>query len=110
MKLLIGQGGEIPEWDIRVWAFELDPGTSYGGHAHLRPETYIITSGTPECEWGDETFTMEAGTVTHCPPNVSHAIRVTSSEPLRAIIVAWAPGGRHEVWDVPSKMLEEKGN
>ena len=34
----------------------------------------------------------------------------TSSEPLRAIIVAWALGGRHEVWDVPSKMLEEKGH
>ena len=110
VNLLIGEGGEIAERDIRVWAFELDSGTYYGGHAHPRPETYIFTAGTAECNWGGETFTVEAGTVTHCPPNMSHAMRVTSSEPLRAIIVAWAPGGRQEVWDVPSKMLKENGH
>ena len=109
-KSLIGPTGEIPERDIGVSAFQLDPGTNYGRHAHPRPEIYIIISGTAECEWGDETFTAGPGTVTHCPPNMSHAMRVTSSEPLRAIIVGWAPGGRQDVWDVASRMLEEKGS
>ena len=109
VKSLIGRQGEIPEKDISVAAFRLDPGTYYGGHAHPWPETYIIMSGTAECEWGDETFTAEAGTVTYCPPNTSHAMRVTSSEPLSAIIIGWAPGGRHEVWNVDSVMLEDEG-
>ena len=108
-KSLIGPHGEISEKDIRVSAFGLDPGTYYGGHAHPTPEIYIFTSGTAECEWGDETFTVEAGTVTYCPPNMSHAMRVTSSEPLRAMIVNWAPDGRQEVWDGISVMLKEEG-
>ena len=109
-KSLIGPQGAIPEKDIRVWAFQLDPGTYYGGHANPVPEIYIFTGGTAECEWGDETFTVEAGTVIHCPPNISHAMRVTSSEPLTAFVVNWAPDGRHEVWDGISVMLREEGS
>ena len=104
-KLLIGEGGEIRDQDVHVLAFGLDPGTYYGGHAHPWAETYIILSGVAECEWGDETFVAEAGTVTHCPPNMSHAMRVTSDEPLRAIIVGWAPEGSGKVWDVDAVML-----
>ena len=55
-KALIGRDGGIPEKDVAATAFMLDPGTYYGAHAHLRPEIYIILSGTAECEWGDETF------------------------------------------------------
>jgi mannose-6-phosphate isomerase-like protein (cupin superfamily) len=108
VKSIIGPDGEIQDKDLSVAGFMLDPGTNYGAHAHPRPETYIILSGTAECEWGDETFTAEAGTVTYCPPNMSHAMRVTSDEPLRAIIVGWAPGGRHEDLEVDSVMLGEE--
>ena len=107
-KALIGRDGGIPDMDVAASAFRLDPGTYYGAHAHLRPEIYIIMSGTAECEWGDETFTAEAGTVTYCPPSMSHAMRVTSSEPLTAIIVNWTPGGRQEVWDEGAYMLGEE--
>ena len=107
-KALIGPRGGIPDSDISVSSFQLDPGTYYGGHAHPHPEIYIFTSGTAECEWGDETFTAEAGTVTYCPPNMSHAMKVTSSEPLKAIIVGWAPDGRREVWDGISVMLKDE--
>lgn len=106
VKSLIGPRGEIPEQDIRVSAFQLDPGTHYPGHAHPHPEVYIILGGTAECVWGDETFTAEAGTVTHCPPNMSHAMRVTSSEPLCAIIIGWAPGGDRDILAGLSKLLE----
>ena len=85
----------------------LEPGTYYGAHAHLRPEIYIILSGTAECEWGDETFHAGPGTVTYCPPSMSHAMRVTSEEPLRAIVVNWAPGGDEKVWETGAYMLEE---
>ena len=105
VKSLIGPRGDIAAQDISVSAFQLDPGTEYGGHAHPHPEVYIIISGTAECEWGDETFTAEPGTVTYCLPNMSHAMRVTSSEPLRAIIVGWAPDGDRSVWDGISKLL-----
>ena len=107
VKSLIGPQSEIPEPDISVSAFQLDPGTHYGGHAHPHPEVYIFISGTAECTWGDEIFTAEPGTVTHCPPNLPHAMRVTSSEPLRAMIVGWAPEGRRSVWDGISEMLDQ---
>jgi mannose-6-phosphate isomerase-like protein (cupin superfamily) len=105
VKSLIGPGGEIRERDISVSAFELGPGTEYGAHAHPHPEVYIFISGTAECVWGDETFTAEPGTVTHCPPNMPHAMQVTSSEPLRAIIIGWAPGGDRDVWESVSRLL-----
>lgn len=107
VKSLIGPRSDIPEQDISVSAFHLDPGTDYGAHAHAHPEVYIFISGTAECKWGDETFTAEPGTVTYCLPNMSHAMRVTSSEPLRAIIVGWAPHGQRNVWDDISKMLDQ---
>ena len=92
--------------DVSVSAFQLDPGTHYGDHAHPFPEIYIFISGTAEATWGGETFSVSPGTVTHCPPNVSHALKVTSAEPLRAIIVNWAPNGDRNVWKSPSKMLD----
>ena len=107
-KPLIGRDGGIPEKDIAATAFMLDPGTYYGAHAHMRPEIYIILSGTAECEWGDETFTAGPGTVTYCPPNMSHAMRVTSSEPVRAIIVNWAPEGNQEYFETGAYMLDEE--
>ena len=106
VKSLVGPRGPIADQDISVSAFQLEPGTVYGGHAHPHPEVYIFLAGTAECEWGDETFTAEPGTVTHCPPNMSHALRVTSSEPLQAIIVGWAPDGDRSVWNGISTLLE----
>ena len=108
-KSLIGPTGAIQENDIGVSMLQLDPGTYYGGHAHPQPEIYIVLSGTAEFEWGDETFTAEAGTVTYCPPNLSHAMRVTSKEPLKMFGLRWAPDGRHDDWHVPSVMLSEEG-
>ena len=106
-KPLIGRDGGIADKDVGATAFMLEPGTYYGAHAHLRPEIYIILSGTAECEWGDETFHAEPGTVTYCPPSMSHAMRVTSNEPLRAIIVNWAPGGDEKYWETGAYMLGE---
>jgi mannose-6-phosphate isomerase-like protein (cupin superfamily) len=106
VKSLIGPRGEIADDDLNVSAFHLDPGTYYGGHAHPHPEMYIFLGGSAECEWGDETFVAEPGTVTYCPANMSHAMRVISSEPLRAIIVGWAPDGDQGVWDGISQMLD----
>ena len=104
---LIGRDGGIADKDVAATAFMLEPGTYHGAHAHLRPEIYIILSGTAECEWGDETFTAEPGTVTYCPPSMSHAMRVTSNEPLRAIVVNWAPGGDEKYWETGTCMLDE---
>ena len=106
-KPLIGRDGGIADKDVAATAFMLEPGTYYGAHAHLRPEIYIILSGSAECEWGDETFLAGPGTVTYCPPSMSHAMRVTSKEPLRAIIVNWAPGGDEKVWETGAYMLED---
>ena len=106
-KPLIGRDGGIADKDVAATAFMLEPGTYYGAHAHLRPEIYIILSGAAECEWGDETFDAGPGTVTYCPPSMSHAMRVTSEEPLRAIVVNWAPGGDEKVWETGAYMLED---
>ena len=107
-KPLIGRDGSIADKDVAATAFMLEPGTYYGAHAHMRPEIYIFLGGTAECEWGDETFTAGPGTVTYCPPSMSHAMRVTSSEPVRAIIVNWAPGGDEKYWETGAYMLDEE--
>ena len=107
VKSLIGVRGEIVDQDINVSAFELEPGTYYGAHAHPHPEVYIFISGTAECEWGEEVFDAGPGTVTYCLPNMSHAMRVTSDEPLRAIIIGWAPNGDQSVWEGISTLLDE---
>ena len=46
--------------------------------------------------------------MTYCPPSMSHALRVTSSEPKTAIIVNWTLGGLQEVWDEGAYMLGEE--
>ena len=108
VKGLINPGGnEIRDPDINISAFALDPGTYYASHAHPFPEVYIFLGGVAECEWGDEEFVAEVGTVTHCPPNVSHAMRVISSESLRSIIISWAPNGDRNVWKTPSVLLDD---
>lgn len=106
VKSLIGRRGAIRDPDISVSAFELAPGTRYGAHVHPHPEVYIFIGGTAECEWGDETFTAVPGTVTHCPPDMPHAMRVIGPEPLRAVIVGWAPDGDGSVWDGISTLLD----
>ena len=106
--LIAPRGGEIQDSDVSVSAIQLDPGTHYDDHAHEFPEIYVFISGTAEATWGGETFSVNPGTVTHCPPNVPHALKVTSSEPLRAIIFNWAPNGDPSVWKTPSKMLNPK--
>ena len=106
VKALIGPRCPIGDPDISVSAFRLEPGTAYAAHAHPHPEVYLFLAGTAECEWGDETFTAEPGTVTHCPPNMPHALRVTSDEPLQAIIIGWAPNGDRSVWNGISTLLD----
>lgn len=107
VKGLIGRRSEIRDQDVNVSAFQLDPGAHYGAHAHAFPEVYIFVSGTAQCEWGDETFEAVPGTVTHCPSNLSHAMQVTSREPLRAFIVSWATDGDRSVWESVSTLLDE---
>ncbi len=96
VKSLVGPRGPIADQDISVSAFRLEPGTVYGGHVHPHPEVYIFLAGTAECEWGDETFTAEPGTVTHCPPTcrmpsespAANHCRRSSSAGLRAATAA----------------------
>ncbi len=103
---LVGPRGVLHESDMRVTGFELAPGTHYDDHVHPHPEVYIFTSGTAECRWGDETFTAEPGTVTHCPGNMRHAIRVTSSDPVIGHIIGWAPGGDQDVLNALSVVVD----
>ena len=105
VKSLVGRKADIWDPDVSVSAFELGPGAHYDDHAHPFPEVYVFLAGAAECRWGDEAFEARAGTVTHCPPNVPHAMRVTSDEPLRAIIMSWAPNGDRAVWQTPSTLL-----
>ena len=103
---MVGPNGVLAESDMRVSGFQLAPGAIYSDHTHPHPEVYIFVSGTAECRWGEETFTAEPGTVTHCPPNLTHAMRVTSDEPLVAYIIGWAPGGDQAALNSPSVMME----
>ena len=104
-KPLIGRRS-IPESMSSATAFMLEPGHTMAPTRTSGPEITSswwkrrLVSGETRPFWA-------AGTVTYCPPNMSHAMRVTSKEPLRAIVVNWAPGGNDEVWKTGVVMLDE---
>lgn len=85
---------------------ELDPGI-YPFHSHPAPEIYFVVSGQAEWTVGDETFEAVPGTAIYHPPGVRHQMVNRGPETLKTVWFWWAPEGRTEVLDVPSRLLVE---
>ncbi|MGH2453884.1 MAG: cupin domain-containing protein [bacterium] len=105
VRSLVGFGG-VPCADAAMGLLELDPGT-YPFHAHPAPEIYFVVSGQAEWTVGEDTFEAVPGTAIYHPPGARHQMVNRGPETLKTVWFWWAPEGRTEVLDVPSRLLVE---
>ena len=96
----------VPNPEVRMGFLELDPGATYPFHAHPAPELYYVIRGTARWTVGNETFLARSGTAVHTPPNTRHQMINTGPDTLELLYVWWAPGGKRDVLDTASTMLE----
>ena len=104
-KSLIGPGSHLKTEDAHAGLLEIAPGTDYPAHTHAWPEAYLIIKGAADCQWGEDSFQAGPGTMIYGEPYTSHAMRITSQEPLLALIFSWAPGGDRSVFDEDGKLI-----
>jgi len=96
----------ITQDDVGFGLQELDPGAIYPRHAHRCPEVYFILEGSAEFSVGDQNFTATPATAVLIPPDEVHRIANTARGKLRWIYFWWAPGGKKEVLDVGSHLVD----
>ncbi len=104
-KALLGPRAHLKTEDAHAGLLEIAPGTDYAAHTHAWPEAYFIIKGTADCQWGDDSFVCGPGTMIYGGPFTSHAMQITSEEPLLALIFSWAPGGDRSVYDEDGKLI-----
>ena len=104
-KSLLGPGAHLKTEDAHAGLLEIAPGTDYAAHTHAWPEAYFIIKGTADCVWGEDSFTAGPGTMIYGGPFTSHAMVITSEEPLLTLIFSWAPGGDRSVFDEDGKLI-----
>lgn len=104
-KALLGPRAHLKTEDAHAGLLEIAPGTDYAAHTHAWPEAYFIIKGTADCQWGDDSFVCGPGTMIYGEPFTSHAMQITSEEPLLALIFSWAPGGDRSVYDEDGKLI-----
>ena len=70
-----------------VGELEFAPGSSMPPHVHPNEEAMLITAGTLEAIWGDETHIVEVGDVVLAPAGIKHTFANRSSEPGRVVFI-----------------------
>ncbi len=105
VKSLLSPGSHLKTDDAHAGLLEIAPGTDYPAHVHAWPEAYFIIEGTADCTWGEDSFTAESGTMIYGPPHTSHAMRITSEEPMLALVFSWAPGGDRGVFTEDGRLI-----
>jgi quercetin dioxygenase-like cupin family protein len=105
-KVLIGPDGAIKNSEISMAVMEIDPGCTYPLHSHDAPEIYFVLEGEAKCLWNNEEFLAVSGTAIQTTPGTPHSIEVVGENKFRAIALWWAPGGKAEVLDCKSNLLE----
>lgn len=66
-----------------------------------------MVSGRAEWSVDDETFEAIPGTAIYHPPGAKHRMVNRGPETLSVVWFWWAPGGRTEVMDVDSQIVED---
>jgi mannose-6-phosphate isomerase-like protein (cupin superfamily) len=77
-----------PETDLTITRVTVEPGASQIHHSHDPEQVYVLVAGEGEMTVGDERRTVAAGDCVHIPPNTSHGIENTGSEPLEYVSAA----------------------
>lgn len=81
--------------------FELDPGASAGAHTDSAEEVVVVLDGEAEAVVGDQTTIVRAGQVAVVPAGVSHDIRNTGTDVMRALGVFAGSTVVHVFADAP---------
>jgi mannose-6-phosphate isomerase-like protein (cupin superfamily) len=109
---LIGGEDWYPDWpgvplsDIATGVLELDPGAYYPLHLHPAPEIYYVIEGRAKWTVGKETFLAKPGTAIYHRPNTPHRMINIGKRKLKVFWIWYAPGGKTDVLDVSSKLIE----
>ena len=86
---------------IHVQVWELEPGTSEGGHTHPSDdpadnweELYYVLSGAGTITFDGESRPIEPGDAVLVPADVDHGVEVSGDEPLRFLLIFGKPAAR----------------
>jgi len=86
-------GATDPPWGAELWHWELMPGESFGGEAHMpgTRELIWVESGTVTITVSGERHTVPAGQSARFPGSLQHRYSNTGDQPARFTMVAVIP-------------------
>jgi len=90
----------------RNWSSGTRPGGYYPLHFHPAPEIYYVIEGTARWTVGEETFLAKPGTAIYHRPNIPHRTVNTGKKKLKVFWIWYAPGGKEEVLEISSRLIE----
>jgi transcriptional regulator with XRE-family HTH domain len=89
-------GGTDPPWGTELWHWEVMPGESFGGEAHMpgTREMVWVESGVLTITVGGEQYAVMSGQCARFPGSLQHRYSNASDEPVRFTMVVVVPPAR----------------
>ncbi len=81
--------------DVSIAELTIPPGVDVPDHVHQSTEIFYILSGELEQTSEGKVQKLTAGMAALVPANTTTHHKVTSKEPVRALVI-WAPGGEEQ--------------
>jgi quercetin dioxygenase-like cupin family protein len=81
--------------EVSIAELEIPPGVDVPDHVHQSTEIFYILSGELEQTSEGKVQKLTAGMAALVPANTTTHHKVTSKEPVRALVI-WAPGGEEQ--------------
>ena len=81
--------------EVSIAELEIPPGVDVPDHVHQSTEIFYILSGELEQTSEGKVRKLTAGMAALVPANTTTHHKVTSKEPVRALVI-WAPGGEEQ--------------
>ena len=81
--------------EVSVAELEIPPGVDVPDHIHQSTEIFYVLSGELEQTSEGKVRKLTAGMAALVPANTTTHHKVTSKEPVRALVI-WAPGGEEQ--------------
>jgi transcriptional regulator with XRE-family HTH domain len=89
-------GATDPPWGTELWRWELRPGETFGGDAHVpgTREMSWVESGTLTVTVAGESYQVTTGHCVRFPGGLPHRYTNTGQEPVRFLMVVVIPPAR----------------
>lgn len=81
--------------EVSIAELEIPPGVDVPDHVHQSTEIFYVLSGELEQTSEGKVQKLTAGMAALVPANTTTHHKVTSKEPVRALVI-WAPGGEEQ--------------